>query len=197
MKRDPLDSLVERLSDGDTAAAERVFLAFEPYLRMVVRRKLSTQLRAKFDSLDIVQSVWAHVLRGFRDANWRFANAGHLRAFLVRVTRQRYIDHWRRCRTAVAREQPLFEVDPKVSPKSHQPSPSEVAQASELWERMLVLCPPAHRDILRLRLAGVPVTEIANRTGLHEGSVHRILHALACRVSVERAARVAPHRLVT
>jgi RNA polymerase sigma factor (sigma-70 family) len=196
MNRDPLDSLVERLSDGDSAAAERVFLAFEPYLRMVVRRKLPAQLRAKFDSVDVVQSVWAHVLRGFRDANWRFADAGHLRAFLVRVTRQRYIDHWRRCRTAVAREQPLFEIDPKAAPRSRQPSPSEVAQAGELWERMLVLCPSAHRDILKLRLAGVTVTEIANRTGLHEGSVHRILHTLACRVSVDRAARILPSHQV-
>ena len=36
----PLDSLLEKLCSGDPAAAEQVFLAFEPYLRMVVRKKL-------------------------------------------------------------------------------------------------------------------------------------------------------------
>ncbi|AGA26695.1 RNA polymerase sigma factor [Singulisphaera acidiphila] len=194
MKRDPLDSLVERLSDGDMAAAERVFVVFEPYLRMVVRRKLSTRLRTKFDSIDIVQSVWAHVLSGFRAASWRFANATQLRAFLVRVTQNRMIDQWRRCRTAVDREQPLSQIEPMATPASRQPSACEIAQAGELWERMLVLCPTAHRDVLQLRQQGVTVSEIATRTGLHEGSVHRILHALACRVSVERASRLVPSR---
>ena len=141
MTRNPLDSLLEQLCDGDTAAAERVFLAFEPYLRMVVRRKLPARLRAKFDSLDIVQSVWAHVLRGFREAGWRFTDAAHLRTFLVRVTRNRFIDRWRRCRTAVTRERPLSEIDPRAAPESRQPSPSEVAQAGELWERMLAPLP--------------------------------------------------------
>jgi RNA polymerase sigma factor (sigma-70 family) len=194
MKCDPLDSLLEQLSDGDSAAAERVFLTFEPYLRMVVRRKLPPRLRAKFDSEDVVQSVWAHVLRGFREAGWRFADAAHLRAFLVRVTRNRFIDRLRRCRASVIREQPLSEIDPQVAPESRHPSPSEIAQADELWERMLALCPPAHRDVLRLRLKGVAVTEIATRTGLHEGSVHRILHGLACRVAVDRTSRTSSPR---
>ena len=194
MKHAPLDSLVRQLSDGDMVAAERVFVAFEPYLRMVVRKKLSARLRAKFDSIDVVQSVWAHVLRGFRDAGWRFADAAHLRAFLVRVTRHRFIDRWRRYRSALACERTLSEVDPQSAPESRQPSPSEVAQADELWERMLASCPPAHRDLLRLRRDGVAVAEIAARAGLHEGSVHRILHDLACRVAVAHAARSAPPR---
>ena len=53
---------------------------------------------------------------------------------------------------------------------------------------MLALCPAAHREIVRLRMRGMSVAEIANRTGLHAGSVHRIFHDLACRVAVERPA---------
>ena len=110
MTQQPLDSLLEKLCSGDPAAAERVFLAFEPYLRMVVRKKLPARLRAKFDSMDVVQSVWADVLRGFREAGWRFADEAHLRAFLVKLTRHRFIDQLRRHRTAVARERPLGEL---------------------------------------------------------------------------------------
>jgi RNA polymerase sigma-70 factor (ECF subfamily) len=194
MKRDPLDSLLERLREGDDAAAERVFLTFEPYLRMVVRRRLPSRLRTKLDSLDVIQSVWVHALRGFRQAGWRFADAAHLRAFLVRLTRNRVIDRWRRHKAAVTRERPLSEIDRGATPESGQPSPSEVAQAGELWERMLALCPPAHRDVLRLRREGVAVAEIAARTGLHEGSVHRILQRLACRVAVESTPRTDPPR---
>jgi RNA polymerase sigma factor (sigma-70 family) len=187
MTCESLDSLLEALCGGDRAAAERAFLAFEPYLRMVVRRRLPPRLRAKFDSADVVQSVWADLLAGFREAGWRFADTAHLRAFLVRLTRHRFIDRLRRHGTAIARERPLGEIDPRAVPVSRLPSPSDVAQAVELWERMLSLCPVAHRDILRLRKEGLSVAEIAARAGLHEGSVHRILHDLACRVAAARS----------
>src|SRR3954463_558401 len=82
MTADSLDALLERLCSGDHAAAEQVFLTFEPYLRMVVRRQLPTRLRARFDSTDIVQSVWADVLGGFREAGWRFGTVEQLRSFL-------------------------------------------------------------------------------------------------------------------
>jgi RNA polymerase sigma factor (sigma-70 family) len=186
MIQQPLDSLLEKLCNGDAAAAERVFLAFEPYLRMVVRKKLPGRLRAKFDSIDVVQSVWADLLSGFRDAGWRFADEAHLRAFLVKLTRHRFIDHLRRHRTALARERPLRDLEQKDEPLSRLPSPSEHVQAGELAERMLAICTPAHREIVRLRMHGVAVAEIATRTGLHVGSVHRIFHDLACRVALER-----------
>jgi RNA polymerase sigma factor (sigma-70 family) len=182
----PLDSLLEKLCSGDQAAAEQVFVEFEPYLRMVVRKKLPPRLRAKFDSVDIVQSVWADILRGFREEDWHFADQAHLRAFLVKLTRNRFIDHLRRHKTATERERPLSVLAPADEPVSPLPSPSELAQADELSERMLALCPPEHREIVRLRMRGVSVAEIAARRGLHVGSVHRVLQQLACRVAVER-----------
>jgi RNA polymerase sigma factor (sigma-70 family) len=185
MTHQPLDSVLENLCSGDSVAAEKVFLTFEPYLRMVVRKKLPARLRAKFDSMDVVQSVWADVLRGFREAGWRFVDEAHLRAFLVKLVRHRFIDQLRRHRTAVARECPLDELAGTDEPASLLPSPIELAQADELRERMLVLCSPAHREIVELRMRGIPVSEIATRTGLHVGSVHRILQDLASRVAVD------------
>ena len=184
MTHRPLESLLEKLCSGDPEAAERVFLAFEPYLRMVVRKKLPGRLRAKFDSIDVVQSVWADVLRGFREAGWRFADEAHLRAFLVKLTRHRFIDHLRRHRTAVALERPLGELVPENEPQSRLPS-RERGRAGERTARADAgTLPPAHREIVGLRMRGMPVAEIAARTGLHVGSVHRIFHDLACRVAV-------------
>src|SRR5262245_61902094 len=131
---EPLDGLVEKLSCGDETAAAQVFRSYEPYLRMVVRRQLSPDLRAKFDSLDIIQSVWIHVLRGCRKASWRFTDATHLRAFLVQLTRHRFIDRLRRHRQALEREQPLGETDAEEALLAGDPQPVEVLQADELWE---------------------------------------------------------------
>src|SRR5262249_39596368 len=106
MSTHPLDELLERLCSGDAEAAEQVFRTYEPYLRMVVRRQLPARLRAKFDSVDVVQSVWADVLRGFRESGWRFNSADQLRAFLTRVTRNRFIDRVRQHQRVLDHEQP-------------------------------------------------------------------------------------------
>jgi RNA polymerase sigma-70 factor (ECF subfamily) len=180
-----LDLLLAKLCRGDSAAAEQVFLAYEPYLRLVVRRQLSPHLRAKFDSVDIVQSVWADVLDGFREAGWRFVDVAHLRAFLVKATRNRFIDRIRQHQRALEREQTLPRKEAHL-PASRQPRPSEVAQAGELWEQMLALCPPAHRELLFLKREGLPLAEIATRTGLHESSVRRILYDLARQLAATR-----------
>jgi RNA polymerase sigma-70 factor (ECF subfamily) len=180
---EPLDALLDKLTTGDPVAAEQVFRAYEPYLRMVVRRQLSPELRAKFDSMDVVQSVWVHMLRGFREAGCRFADAAHLRAFLVQLTRHRFIDRFRRYRRALESERPLAEGDIEDLLCSHEPQPADLLQADELWERMLGLCPPAHREVLRLKREGLSNAEIAARAGLHEGSVRRILQELSLRLA--------------
>ena len=186
MSVDHLDELIERLNDGDIVAAERAFLAYEPYLRMAVRRQLTGPLRSKLDSMDIVQSVWADVLCRFREAGWRFEDRSHLRAFLMKVARNRLIDRRREHHRALEQERPIHETDARDMAYASQPRPSEVAQGHELWELMLEKCPPAHREILQLKRRGLPLAEIAARTGLHEGSIRRILYDLARRLAVPR-----------
>src|SRR5438874_13123400 len=138
---EPLDNLLAQLCSGDRAAAGEVFLAYEPYLRKAVRRNLPAPLRAKFDSGDIVQSVWADVLSGFRDAGWRFLDADHLRGFLYVATRNRLIDRIRQHQRAANREESLGEQDRQDLLPSGLPGPSEVAQAGDLWEPILAQCP--------------------------------------------------------
>jgi RNA polymerase sigma-70 factor (ECF subfamily) len=192
MSADPLDDLLERLCHGDDEAAEQVFRAYEPYLRMVVRRHLPPRLRAKFDSIDVVQSIWADVLHGFRKAGWKFTSAAHLRAFLVKATRNRFIDRVRRHRHATELERPLVGDDQEaLLPASPEPRPSETAQADELWDQMLALCPPAHHELLRLKRQGYSLAEIAAQTGLHESSVRRILYDLARRLAAKQQATAA------
>jgi RNA polymerase sigma factor (sigma-70 family) len=183
MNETPLDDLIEKLNGGDFAAAERVFETFEPFLRMAVSRQLNGPLRAKVDSMDIVQAVWTDVLVGFRESAWRFADRGQLRAFLMTLARNRLVDRRRQFRQALERERPLDDADSSVLPATSQPRPSEIAQGHELWYQMLEQCPPAHRDLLRFKRQGLPLAEIAAKTGLHEGSVRRILYDLARRMA--------------
>ena len=184
MNLDPLERLLETLNLNDAGAADRAFQTYEPFLRKVVRRLLPGQMRARFDSADIVQSVWAGLLDKLGAADWRFPDAAHLRAFLVSVTRNRFLDRLRQYQSAAARQEPDpqgYRAGAVICP---QPRPSQVAQAGELWEQMLAVCPAEHHDVLCLRRDGLSVTEVAARTGLHPDGIRRILRMLARKLAL-------------
>jgi RNA polymerase sigma factor (sigma-70 family) len=183
---DALDTLLERLNRGEMDAAGEAYRTFEPVLRMMVRRRLSPRLRAKFDSKDVVQSAWTDVLKGFRAEGWRFSDREHLRAYLARVTYNHLVNCCRRHTLMIEHEQPLSDEERPGVPASDQPRPSELAQANELWELLVGLCPPAHLNLLQLKREGFALAEIADQTGLHESSVRRILYDLARRLAAAR-----------
>ena len=181
---DPLDRLITELNDTDVRVAQAALERYEPVLRMVVRRQLGFALRSKLDSMDVVQSIWTDLLVSVSKGDRRFQDASQLRAFLARVARNRLIDHRRKHRRAIESDRPIDTIHPSEQPRQNGPRASEVVRGHELWDRMLAVCPTSHREILRLKLGGSTLTEIANRCGLHEGSVRRILYNLAKTVRV-------------
>lgn len=199
MSNDRLVRLGERLVGGDPSGAEELFLAYGPYLRMVVSRQMTPRLRSRFDSHDVVQSVWADTLLRPRDggekaaAGPKFKDEPSLRAFLVRLTLNRFIDFYRRHRPSLAREQRLPAGSEGSLPAARGDRPSEVVEADELWALLMSVCPPAHHDLVRMKTRGASLAEIATRTGFHESSVRRILYDLAGRIDARLPApRVRP-----
>jgi len=175
------DILLKKLSDGDSWAVDQIVKAYEMRLRALVRRRISDRLRPKFDSADVVQSVWVHVMHRLRGEGLRIANKIHLEALLVTEARHRLTDRLRHYHSSLDREQPMTE---RTRPPSTHPRPSEIVQAEQLWEKMLALCPPEHHELLRLKREGFTLDAIAERTGFHEGSVRRILRRLARELGV-------------
>jgi RNA polymerase sigma-70 factor (ECF subfamily) len=185
MNPDSVGPLLEQLCQGDMAAAKEVFLAYEPYLRRVVRRQLPQGLRTKFDSIDIVQSVWATLLERYRAGGWHFSDVRRFHAFLVEVTRNRFIDDFRKHRLAYEKEQPLGGLHTSQVPAAPGAPPPDVMEAEELFEQMLALSPPEHRELLRLKRQGLSMDELTARTGLHPGSIRRILRNLARKLALQ------------
>jgi RNA polymerase sigma-70 factor (ECF subfamily) len=181
-----IETVLGRVNSGDAAAAEQLHAAYAAYVRAVVRRRLSARLRTRLDSADVAQSVWVQVVRRI-GAGWRVETEHELRAVLAVIARRRVATRARArapdsCGSALA-----------ALPAAREPTPSQVAGATDLWDRMLALCPPEHRDVLRLRRDGLPLAEVAARTGLHEGSVRRILRRLFRALALsERAGSLPP-----
>jgi RNA polymerase sigma factor (sigma-70 family) len=194
MSADPIDELLDQLANGNVEAAGVLFAAYAPYLRALVRRQVSDQLRAKFDSADVVQSVWVQVVRQLGRDGWSIEDEARLRALLATIARRRLLTRVRKHANDLAPDQPN-EADVETLPEHRLPRPSEVAQADDMWARMLDLCPPEHHTVLVLRREGLPLTEIASRTGLHEGSVRRILRRLARELALQRVPLAADESL--
>lgn len=180
---DRLNELVARLTAGDESAADALYADLAPYLRLVVRRNLPRRLRSKFDSVDIVQSVWADFIGGLHAGRWRFDGGAQLRAFLLRATRNRLIDRVRHFRIAAEHERPLSWA--LGGREGRDPRPSQHAQANDLWHQLLAVCPAEHHELLRMKSAGAPLAAIAKHTGLHVDSIRRILRQLARQVALD------------
>ena len=102
-------------------------------------------LRSRFDSLDFLQSVWGSFFRRMRTSPTEFEDSRHLVAFLARAAKNKVIDEYRRAASRkhdMHREEPLW-VDgrrPKDVPDPID-SPSEIAQAHEVFGRLRELVP--------------------------------------------------------
>lgn len=187
MTDDPLETLLDQLTDRDPRAVEQIFLNVAPGLRALVRRQLPQALRAKLDSEDVVLSVWTDVLDGLRRGRWKFQSAAHLRAFLNKAARNRVIDRQRQHRTALERERLLSSGDRDALTAASSAAPSESLRTDDLWRQLLALCPPAHHELLRMKRQGMSLAEIAERTGLHPSSVRRVLYDLARQLAQSQA----------
>ncbi len=178
-----LDQVQEQIRSGDDKLLEELFREYEPYLRRMARNHLSTFLQSQIDSADLVQSAWVRLIQGMPNADWKFDDRDALRKFLVKILRNRAIDQNRKLKARQERDQKAGEAhwDRQMA----QPQPSEVARAAELWDKMLIYCPPQHREILLLKKEGTSLEEIARQTGLHPGSVRRILYQLARKLALQ------------
>ncbi len=137
MNSGSLDEWIGRLNEGDLEAVARVFIAYEPYLRIAVRRRLSPRLRSKVDSADIVQSVFADLVCGVRDGGWNLTGRAHLEALLRTIAWRRLADRYQKHARAVDRERSLHDTPSHSLRDRAQARPSQEAQGREFWERVL------------------------------------------------------------
>jgi RNA polymerase sigma-70 factor (ECF subfamily) len=158
-----------------------------------VRRRLHSKLRPKFDSLDFVQDVWASffaITAAARAAGGEAANAQQfdspsaLAAFLAKVARNKVAEACRtrleRAKHDVNRENSLdgsaaFQVKMLRGP---DPTGSQVAMANEAYRRLTSDQPSHHRRIMELLHQGFSHQEIAEKLGVNEKTIRRLVRKL-------------------
>ncbi len=184
-----IDAFLARIQAGDEAAARELLTRYEAEVRLVVRRQLPRLLRSRFDSLDFLQSVWGSFFRRVRTGPAEFEDSRHLVAFLARAAKNKVIDEYRR---AASRKQDMHREEPLwadgTRPKevaADIDTPSELAQANEVFVRLRELLPAERRTILELKAEGLSSHDIGERLGISERTVQRVLEDLRRRVELE------------
>jgi len=176
------ERLLTDLRAGDPAAVAEVSRRYGGFLRAAIRRKLHPGLRARLDSMDVVQDVWASFLNLPAD-RLDFRNSDDLLKFLTQVAYNRTVELFRKRfetqRDDIHRELPLDALPGgrEVFP-GPTPTPSVCVSAGEEWERLLGQFPEPQRVILRRLQEGHDNRDIAKMANVSLATVNRVVRRL-------------------
>ncbi len=176
-------SLVAQLKEGSQDAAWNLVELYGPYILRVVRRTLSREIRPKFDSQDFVQAVWVSFF-AHRDRLLDVERPEQLIGLLAAMARHKIIDEVRRRletqKHDVRRECSIDDSNVVLHDAlaSSDPTPSQIAMARERWNQLMTSQPDQYREIVNLRLAGETHQNIAEKLGISQKTVQRVLRRL-------------------
>lgn len=177
----PLAELIDQANQGSNEAAQRLYKLYSAHVLRAVRRSLAQELRAKFDSMDFTQAVWASFFRN----PLKFEHPESPEAFvgyLAKIARNKVLDEMRRrTRTQkydVRQEQTMDRSSVACHLYDDTPTPSEVVMADDRWKDLLASVPERQRPILEMRRNGLSNQEIAAALGINEKTVRRVMKRL-------------------
>lgn len=150
------EALAQRAQNNPELFGE-LYRRYSAEIERFVRSKVSDPILAE----DITSKVFAKALQALP----RYKD-GAFRAWLYRIARNTIIDEYRRKRpTAVIDDLPIHD---------KAPLPDEIAVSRDAADRLhaaLDHLKPREREIVRLRLHGLAIAEIANRMDMTENAV--------------------------
>jgi RNA polymerase sigma-70 factor (ECF subfamily) len=186
-KADPTPGLIRGLQADDPQAAETLFRRYADRLVRLAEAHLSRRLAGRIDGEDVVQSVFRTFFRRGANGEFRIDTSAHLWRLLVTITVRKAQAHGRRHsagRRHVAAELPGGHAGLGEAP-GRDPGPAEAAMLVDQIEALLQGLPPLYGEVLRLRLEGHAVADIAPQLGVSRQTVYRTLNLLGQRL--ERA----------
>jgi RNA polymerase sigma-70 factor (ECF subfamily) len=185
---DPSDrSLLEELRGGDEQAAAQLYQRYAQRLRALAEKKTGKDLANRFDSEDVIQSVFRSFFERARNGLYDVPTGGDLWPLLLVIALQKvraYGTHHRAGRRDVRRERVSDEGETVclVSQRIRVEEPQSLLKL--IAEETLDQLPALHRQVARWRLEGYDHQEIANKTGRSKRTIERIFQE--CRVILQQ-----------
>ena len=184
MSSGPSDrSLLARVQDGSQTAADALYHRYARRLLALARAESGRDLAARVDAEDIVQSVFGSFFRGVKQGYYEAPPGEELWGLFLVIALNKV-----RAKGAYHRaaKRDVRKTVGEVSQGRFEP-PADDETAHRLLtmvvDEVLASLPQGHRDVVRLRIEGFEVTEVAAQTGKSKRTVERVLQEFRARMA--------------
>ncbi len=171
-------TLLVRFQAGDGDAATALYTRYARQLLSLANRNAAEALGARVDPEDIVQSIFRTFFRRAAQGHYQIPDGEELWKLLLIIALNKVrsvAEHHRALKRSVAQTQSIGSFDTSESHDS-----SEMLRAT--IEEILADLPEEHQSIVRDRIDGFEIAEIAERNLAARRSVERVLQGFRHRL---------------
>jgi RNA polymerase sigma-70 factor (ECF subfamily) len=167
-------------STGDEDAARKLFDRYAEQLVLLARKRISQRLASRIDPEDIVQSVFRTFFHRAKQGQFHLEDPEDVVKLLARITVHktfRQIAFHKRAKRDATAEAPHGDdaQDLLLKLVTGEPSPEETAEFVDNLEHFFNRLGDEERRILEMRMEGYTNVEIANRMGITDRKIRRIM----------------------
>lgn len=180
-----IDEWLRQARAGSTEAAQCLIDFCRPYLAIVIRRRLdeARKLRRLYDTDDVVQDAGLAVSAGEIPVE-AFDSMGRFHAYLCSVVNNnlslKVRTHLQTAKSDLGRDVPLEDPKHRIHEEviAPHPGPDRALERKEIWRKLMDQLSEREQQIVELARLGHSRTEIADRMGVDEKTVRRLIGKL-------------------
>jgi RNA polymerase sigma-70 factor (ECF subfamily) len=166
--------LVQDFRGGSDRAAAALYQRYADRLRHTIERYCSRETASRFDAEDVMQSAFVMFYAGLKDQRYGVPEGGDLWNLLSVLAMNKLRDrlaYHRATKRSVFRTCDLNAESATPGLSSHE----ALVHLQLVIDEYLASLPECDREIVRLRMLGHSIPEIANQTGRAVRSIERLL----------------------
>jgi RNA polymerase sigma-70 factor (ECF subfamily) len=178
-------SLIRKYRGGDDGAATSLYLRYANRLRALAKDYCTGKYARRFDADDIVQSVFRTFFHGVKQRGYDVPPGGELWGLLMVLSLNKVrnlVEHHRAGKRAVQQTTSVTAADSQAILAEDE---GAAAFLRLVLEEQLEGLPESNRAIVRLRIEGYEVAEIAEQTGRSRRTIERVLQHFRSRLAQE------------
>ncbi|MBY0460416.1 MAG: hypothetical protein K2V38_24130 [Gemmataceae bacterium] len=180
-------SLLARVRDGSQDAATTLHDRYAQRLLALAKARCADDLAARLDAEDIVQSVFGSFFRGASQGFYDAPSGEEIWGLLLVIALNKIRAKGAHHRAAKRDVRKTVSGDALGDSGLDPPASDEAALAllRLVVDEVVAALPEGHREVVRLRIEGFEVAEIATRTGKSMRTTERVLQEFRSRMATE------------